>query len=207
MPRKKITKIVLPLLTIIAFAISIYYIVTVYAVFYSEATGTVESDLAKWNIFINGTNISSGVTEEFTMSVFNVENNANIETGKIAPGLRGNFIISINPVDTEVSVRYDISIDTSYLEDKKITLVSVEETGTSNTITKTGENTYTGVMLRKNIKNNYKNDIKITFYWKNDEANNEQDTSIGTTFNSKLQVPVVVNVIQYLGEEISEYTD
>lgn len=206
MPNRERIKLLLLLSTLIAIVILIYNIANMYAVFYSEALGTSKSNLAKWNIIINGTNITSGIAEEFVMNAFNIEQNANVKEGKIAPGVMGNFEISIKPVDTEVSVRYDISIDTSYLKDNKITLISVLETKENNSITKTGENTYTGILSLSNIDNNYTNDIKITFYWENDESNNLQDTNIGTKLNSKLQIPILVNAVQYLGEEITEYT-
>lgn len=202
MPNKKMVRWLLISVTLIMLIITIYMIVNIYAVFYSEVSGISKSNLAKWNITINGTNISSGITEEFVMNKFNVIQNQNVKEGKIAPGVTGNFEILINAVNTEVSFRYDISIDTSYLKDKKITITSIEEINRNNRLFKTGENTYTGIMLLSDIKNNYTNNIKITFYWENDENNNLQDTSLGTTLGSKLQIPIIVNAIQYLGEEI-----
>ena len=42
--------------------------------------------------------------------------------------------------------------------------------------------------------------------WIDDENNNEEDTKLGSTYDSKLSIPVKVHVSQYLGEEINPWT-
>jgi len=205
--KNKVIKKTLILLSLIMSIITIYQIANVYAVFYSEATGTMKKDLAKWNIVVNGTDISSGITDTFVIDKFNVEGNINVIDGKIAPGMLGNFQICIEPKDTQVSVRYDILIDDSNISGSSITLTSVEETNTNNTIIRTGENTYTGLIHLSNITSSYQNNIKITFKWENDEINNEQDTKLGMIINSKIPIPISVKISQYLGEEIIAYSN
>lgn len=200
--KKRNFKIILIILTLIMLIISIYKIVKTYAVFQSEISGISSTELGKWNITINNTDISSGITKEFLIDTFEIEENENVEQNKIAPGLDCSFEISINPNDTDVSIKYDIEIDTSEIEDYSINIENVEEIEENNVLTQTGENIYTGIISLEKIKNNQTNTIKVTFNWINNEENNEQDTSIGTTLNSKLQIPVTVKVTQYLGEEI-----
>ena len=193
--------------TLIMAIFTAYEIMKTYAVFYTEISGTASENLARWNILVNNTDITNGTTQQFVMENLNIETKDTVEEGKIAPSQSGSFEIIIDPTDTQVSVRYDISIDKSALTNSKMNLITVEETALSNTITKTGENTYTGVMLLKDIKDSYENKIKITFNWENDETNNKQDTELGTKINSKIQIPIIVKVTQYLGEEINPYTE
>jgi len=204
MQKKKAIKLLLIMLTIVSLIISAYNVLNSYAVFYSEISGQTAENLAKWNIIVNNTDVVAGTSQSFTIENLNIEQNPNVAAGKIAPGAAGSFDIVIDPVDTEVSVRYDIAIDTSMLA-SNITLDSVIEAD-GNIITQTAADTYTGVMPLYSIGNGYKNDIKINFSWTNDESNNANDTAVGTTFGTKMQVPITVKVSQYLGEAITPYT-
>ena len=64
-------------------------------------------------------------------------------------------------------------------------------------------NTYTSVIPLSKIKEGYKNYIRLYFKWKDVDVNNEQDTVLGTTENSKLTIPIEINLKQYTGERIS----
>lgn len=203
---KKIIKNILILLTLLMVGISVYEIANTYAVFYSELKGSATEQLAKWSIIVNGTDVSSGIEQEFTMTDFTIHESQNTKDGKIAPGMTGSFKIEIDPTDTQVSVRYDISIDKTNLNENKIELVSVKETNFNNNLIKTDENTYTAIIpLATLLAGNAKNQVEMVFAWENDEANNEKDTILGTTKDAKIQIPVRVKVNQYLGEEITEY--
>lgn len=195
-------KKVLILLSLMMCVFTIYEIVRTYAVFYSEVSGVGQMNIAKWNIEVNGTDITTGTTTEFIIDQFSFDENVNVKEGKLAPGTRGSFYILIKPKDTQVSVRYDISIDKFDITNNKIKLVSIEKEN-AEILTMTDENTYTGIIDLVDIKNDYSENIKIIFEWENSESNNIADTEIGKTINSKLQVPVTVHLSQYLGESIN----
>ena len=58
-------------------------------------------------------------------------------------------------------------------------------------------------MSLADVTNHLSNTIRVNLRWENDEANNEIDSKMeGTT----LEIPVTINLAQYLGEEIIEYT-
>ena len=200
---KKILKKALLTISMIMLVITIFEINSLYALFYSEAHGTIQEDLGKWYITVNNTDISSGSVQSFTLDQLNVISNSHTKAGKIAPDMQGDFQIVINPNDTDVSIRYDLTIDNSALDGHSITIDSIEEIEENNTLVMTGNNTYTGIIPLSDIQNNVKNTIKITFNWENNEQYNPNDTILGTTENSKLRVPVNLTVSQYLGEQIS----
>lgn len=195
------------ILAVIALVITIFEIKNTYAIFYSELQGTSQSNIGKWNIEINNTNISSGVNSSFIINNLSIDSNVNVKNDRLAPGTQGYFDIVINPKNTNVSVRYDITIDKSNLTNSSITFNSIDEVLDNDiSLVKTGPNTYTGVIPLNKINNTYSNDIKVTFSWINNEENNEQDTLIGFIKNNKLNVPINVSIEQYLGETIVEYT-
>lgn len=190
------------ILTLFMMCFTIYQIKTTYALFESKISGVINSEIGKWNIYINNRDVTSGTSKTFIMDKFNIGGSKYTEEGKIAPGMKGSFEISISPRDTQVSIRYDITIDGVSIEENQIRLVSISEKNNNNTIVKTGENTYTAIILLEDISEDYRDDIEIFFTWDNNEDNNEKDTSIGTVYNSKISIPITVKLSQYLGEPI-----
>lgn len=203
--KKNNVKLLLIIISLVMLVITLYVITNTYALFFSEAKGTMQANLAKWEIEINKTDISNNKTKEFIIDTINISKNNFTEDNHIAPGGTGYFDIVINLKDTDVSVRYDLSINTESLkENSKIKINSIELLEKTNTFIQTGDYCYTSVIPLENIKNgNNVNTIRITFEWENDETNNEADTNIGTKPNYAIKLPVILNVSQYLGEEIT----
>ena len=183
----------------------IYGIIQIYAVFQSEVNGTVNLVKGVWQIKINKTDISDGLNKEFTVDNIDVQNNEHVKPGNLAPGLSGIFQISIDPTNTDVSVRYDVSLNQENLTNKNIMIKSIKETNQGKTLVKTNENTYTGIISLEEIKQGIQNTIEVEIEWKDDEANSEEDTSMGIQEEYKLEIPIIVHVSQYLGEEIVTY--
>lgn len=200
-------KKILIILTLFMLGVTVYKIIDTYALFQSEMAGTLTPGIGRWTIYLNENDVTNGTTKEFTMDTFNIVQSEYTAEGKIAPGMSGTFEISICPKDTDVSIRYDISIDDSKLNGQQIKLVSVEETNNNKTVVKTAPNTYTAVILLNDINEDYNDIIKISFVWENNEDYNENDTAIGTAYDSKLEIPVTVHASQYLGETIEEYIE
>jgi len=197
---RKVIRRYLILLTFILTIITIYEITNVYAVFHSEATANIGENLAKWEISVNNQDIVSGTEKTFDIGDFTVPDNSVFE-GKFAPGLEGYFELTIAPQDTQVSVRYDITIDQSAAVLKNIHLVSVEEVATNNTLVQTAEDTYTGIMPLSDITGNYVNTIRITFKW--DEVSDAENAMKNGIDVLSIGIPITVSVKQYLGETIT----
>lgn len=192
------------LLTIIMLCFTIYKIVSTYALFETQLQKNVKTDVGKWNIKVNAEDITNTTTHSFTMNTFKISQSPYTKENKIAPGMDGTFEIDIEPQDTQVSIRYDIAIDSTELTNQSIKLNSVMEKNNNNEIIKTAENTYTGVIPLEKINKDYLDAIEISFSWENVEENNEEDTKIGTVYASNLSIPITVTFSQYLGETIEE---
>lgn len=171
----------------------------------SNTNLVVNNSLGKWTILVNNTDITRN-TVGFNIDSIYYDNNINVKSGKLAPGLGGYFDISIDPDDTEVSVRYDITFNTTNLSSSNtsLSISSVSELS-DKTIVQTDQNTYTGIINLSEINNNKVDTIRTTINWENMEVNNDKDYEVGKQSNKTLEIPVTVKVSQYTGEVIREY--
>ena len=82
-----------------------------YSRYTSSATATANANLAKWNIELNGENISSQ-SKSFDVVAAKKEgvSNANVADGKIAPGQTLVAAVEVNPTGSEVAVDYLINV-------------------------------------------------------------------------------------------------
>lgn len=204
---KKNMKKIMILVCMCMIFILIYETIRIYAVFHSEVTGNVQFENGTWNIIINGTEISKGVKTSFVIDQITTQENEHVKTGNLAPGLSGSFEIAINPKSTNVSVKYDILLNQENLNNSSLKIKSIQETEEGNTLIRTAENTYTAVIPLEKIKAGIINKITVEVEWADDEQNSKEDTKLGTVYESKLQIPITVNVCQYLGETITPYVE
>ena len=181
-------------------SMTIFMVIDSYGLFESKNVLNVDN-IAKWNVFINGTDIKKN--ETFVVDKINLINNDNVLEGKMAPGSKGYFDIVIDPTDTDTSIRYDISFDFSSLNDK-IVVSGIEEI-TSGNLVRTGKNTYSKVITLNEIKNGITNTIRVYIKW--DNSDDESDSAIGSVINNFINVPVTIAAYQYLGEKIDIYNE
>ena len=197
---------VLFLLMMCVFALLVYKIIEIYAVFHSEVEANVELKNGIWNITVNETQITTGVETQFVVDQITTTENSHVKPGTLAPGLSGSFVIAISPEDTNVSVRYDITLNQEELGNTNLKIKSIKEIQSNYELIKTAENMYTGIMQLEEIQNGILHKIQMEVEWVDDGLNNESDTELGKD-TEPLQIPITVHVIQYLGENITTVTD
>ena len=101
---------------------------------------------------------------------------------------------------------YVLTLNKENMTNDNISIIDIVETEENNTLTRTGENTYTAVIPLQKIKNGVTNNIKVSIQWADSEEAT-QDIAIGATSNPKLRIPMTVHVSQYLGDTITEYVE
>ena len=203
MKKNKNIIIFLVLLSMCVIAILVYKIISIYAVFHSNVGAKAEFRNGTWNIDVNGKKITTGVQTDFTIDQITVAEDQHTMPGKISPGLSGNFKIVINPKDTNVSIRYDITLNQEELKSSNVKISSVEEKNNGAKLIKTAENEYTGIITLQDIQKNIIHEIEMNVEWLDDEQNNESDTLLGTNKDKRqFEIPVTFHATQYLGEEI-----
>ncbi len=202
MEKSKNAKILLIVAVVIMLGITIYNVRDSYALFESEISVQAGTTAGSWNIYVNGTNIS-GDTTQFTVNNVNISTNEHVVQNRMAPGTSAYFDLNIIPSGTDVSIRYDITFDFSELS----TSLVVDEIAELNgrTLVRTGENVYSGIITLSEIRNNAFSSVRVAIKWDNDEQNNDIDTEIGMNIDGSISIPVQIDVMQYLGEELVEY--
>lgn len=199
-------KTLLWLLVLLMAVFAIFKIADTYAIFETNASATVSQQTGKWVIKLNGTDISGGVVENFTINDFVYTENINVADNVIAPGRNGYFDIVVDPTGTDVAVRYDIKIDlVSGTFPDNISFAIQDLSGQASI--KTAVDTYSGVIGLTGIQAGQLVTLRVNITWNNDATNNHDasDTTLGKDKTSKISIPVEVKVIQYLGEVITPY--
>lgn len=91
-----------------------------YAKYTTSATGSDSATVARWNITLNGEDISKGTQKTFKLGLFDTINDtdftskdSDVTAGKIAPGTTGKFEIAklINNSDVNAQYKITYSID------------------------------------------------------------------------------------------------
>ena len=195
-------KIILGIFGIFILTVIMYEFNASYGLFESNNNMIVNSEIGKWNVYVGGSEATSGT---FNVDSINIIDSSNVKEGKLAPSTMGYFDVVIDPRNTSVSVRYDITFDFSSITGN-FSVTAIEEVNSGNLI-RTGENTYTKVISLEDIKNGTTNTVRVHVKWNNIEENNDVDSVIGSTKNNYINIPVTVIVSQYLGEVIEEYTE
>ena len=193
MNKKKITILLVISILLLVVFVSSY----TYALFESNITSDVETTVANWNIKINNSSIINGTSESFVIDSLNyTQTDSNVRNGKFAPGIEGYYDITIDPTDTDVSIKYNVLIDELEAENLKIDRVELISGGT---ITKEDDTHYSGIIP---LSNKVVHRIRVYLVWTdyNTEEANEKDSEIGTRDNPDINIPVTINLIQYLGE-------
>ena len=209
MKNRKSKKILLVIIfSILLILVIAYSIMKIYAVFHSEVFANAKLEKGIWNIFINNEQVKKGTDTVFIIDKINTTQNPNVKPGNIAPGLTGSFEIEINPTNTDVAIRYDITLNQEELKNSSLRIKSIYEgEEQENSLTQTDENTFTGIIPLEEIKVGKKKLVKIEVEWTDDRANDKEDTILGSDENAELQIPVNIHICQYLGEEIIQYHD
>ena len=191
--------------------ITAYEIISSYAKYTSEATGTIEKDAGAWMIKVNDANIATGNLETtFNINSLTYPSNDFVAENKIAPSSSGYFDVEIDATGSSVAVRYDIALDTAQMNISegiqfKNAYKVVNNTEVSEGIVKTGDNTYSGIIPLSSIKNGEKCKLRFYIGWDEDESGeaDEDDSALGQLKNVSTSLPVEVVVTQYMGEEIT----
>lgn len=165
-----------------------------FGLFESIINGDADINIAKWHIKVNNYNLND-TNNVFYVDNITYTNNENVSTNRFAPGVTGSFILEIDPTDTEVSFKYECTIDLSDSQYSQIRIDSIE--GINGTNLTVEDNVYSRIFSLSEIKENKKDNIKVTFTWINDEENNDSDSELGSS-DGNFEIPVNIKFSQYV---------
>jgi hypothetical protein len=174
-----------------------------FAKYTSEASGSSTATVAKWSFKVgsgDGTDIAPSATQTFTFNLFSTVNDtdgneeADVATGKIAPGTSGSFDIVLTNA-SEVTAQYAIAFSLAEGSSSDIPLqYKVGESGTwTSTISGLDISASDSTKLAVGA-----NATTITVYWKwafedaSDTSRDTNDTTLGVNAASNNAATVTV---------------
>ncbi len=196
--KDKYLKKIFIIVSLIILLFVIYKMVGIYAVFYSEGTAQISQQQSDWIIRVNSEMISNGVNQTFSINEISLTSDSHVLSGKIAPGISGNFYITIDPHDTDVAIEYDILLDLDGMDHDNFQITSVVEENRGAPITFV-DGVIHGIISLQDVQSNLAHRLRLSIEWENDEQYNNEDTEIGMSGANTVSIPVRANVYQYLG--------
>lgn len=198
--KKSIVQIVVVMVLIFG---SLYYLYSkgTYTAYETLTNGRITPNIAKWNISVDGFKITTG--EVRTVGLSNIVwNSSNAVNGKALPGSTGTAKAIIDPMDTDVAIKYTFEIIDKSVDDTKfLKVTNINDNG--NNLIRVGENVYTGIFSLDDIKNKVKKELVLDVEWPLGEDVDPTSEEVNSSVNF-----LVINftVEQYKGEAIVPYS-
>ena len=204
--KKHRIKIIVVLVFLVAISSFMYFDAFATLTSYESIVDTkVRTTGAKFVVKINGTNIvtTDGSIKDMDITS-TVTGSSHVKDNKVAPGSSLTIPVNINVYGSEVAVKFTLDVvDSTIDSDKAMTLMSITNGATSIPLTKTGPNSYTGLVTKAMLSNNTDYSYTLNFEFIDEEI--ELTESLLETTSEDLFV-INFNAVQYMGEAITAYT-
>lgn len=198
--KKSIIQIVVVMVLVFG---SLYYLYSkgTYTAYETLTNGRITPNMAKWNISVDGFKVTSSDVQ--TIGLSNITwNSSNAVNGKALPGSTGTVKITIDPMDTDVAIKYTFEIVDKNVDDTKfLKVTNINDNG--NNLIRVGENVYTGIFSLDDIKKQAKKELTFDVEWPLGEDIDPTSEEVNSSINF-----LVINfsVEQYKGEAIVPYS-
>lgn len=198
--KKSIIQIVVVMVLVFG---SLYYLYSkgTYTAYETLTNGKITPNMAKWNISVDGFKVTSSDVQ--TIGLSNITwNSSNAVNGKALPGSTGTAKAIIDPMDTDVAIKYTFEIIDKSVDDTKfLKVTNINDNG--NNLIRVGENVYTGIFSLDDIKNKVKKELVLDVEWPLGEDVDPTSEEVNSSVNF-----LVINftVEQYKGEAIVPYS-
>lgn len=185
------------LATVAFLILTIGMLLDTYGLLESRGNGETEFEVGKWNITINDLDIIESRT--ITADDLVYFGNNSVEPGYFAPGTSTGYEIVIDAHNTDVSVRYDVTIDADQLDQhENIELMVAGDV--IRRVTPEGI-VYSGIIPLNEIRQGKKTTIHTGLTWIDNDQYDEFDSKL-ITEELGLQIKIVIKFTQYLGENL-----
>lgn len=194
--KKKDLKFIILFIVLVSCCL-LYLFQSSYAKYRRQINGSVSSDIASWNIKVNGEDIANKKTLTTTIEPTFLESE-NTKEGVIAPGVTGYYTITIDASDVDVnflcSIHSDVSVDSNVVDLKTLSYVVNPVSDIDEKLTYSAD---TGI-VQQISKNTNQTVFRVYIQW-DDEAgtmDNQADTEAATNDNSKALMNVTLQFSQ-----------
>lgn len=193
---RKIIRVLLVTLVVVS---SLFYLYSkgTYTAYETKTEGRITPSIAKWNIKVDGFTVTS--SEVKTIGLSNITwNSNNAVSNKAVPGSTGVAKITIDPVDTDVAIKYTLEVIDKDIDDTKF-LDVIDIYDNNNTLIQTGVNTYVGIITLDDLK---VKELTLNVEWPLGEDIDPTSSEVNSSSNFLL---INFLVEQYKGETIIPY--
>lgn len=197
---KKTIQIIVVCLVVLG---SLFYLYSkgTYTSYETLTNGKITPKIAKWNIKVDGIEVTTSDVVTIGLSNINwVSNNA--VAAKAVPGSHGFATVKIDPMDTDVSIKYTLEVVDKNVDSNKFLEVSNINNST-NSLIQTGENTYVGVITLDELKNKTITTLTFDVLWPLGDDVDPYSDEVNSSSNF---LEINFSVEQYKGEAITPYT-
>ena len=182
---------------------SLFYLYSkgTYTSYETLTNGKITPKIAKWNIKVDGIEVTTSDVVTIGLSNINwVSNNA--VAAKAVPGSHGFATVKIDPMDTDVSIKYTLEILDKNVDNNKFLEISNINNST-NSLIQTGENTYVGGTTLDELKNKTVTTLRFDVWWPLGDDVDPYSDEVNSSSNF---LEINFSVEQYKGEVITPYT-
>lgn len=177
---------------------------TTYTSYESELDANIDSPIAGWNILIDNKSVTA-VESTDSLKIESISwDTSNVREGKVAPGSKGDMIITIDPSGTDVAIYFELEVIDKSVDSNKLLLVTNITFGRDTELVKINDNTFAGILSLDDISAGKKPALYVKVLWDGTE-----DMVYDPEIVGNLDSYLVMNfrAKQYLGEEsLSDYT-
>ena len=169
-----------------------------YSRYLTSKSGSGDVVIANWAVALKQNSVE--VSEGFNLTLTPVAN-ANVASGRIAPGSSATATLELDLTGSEVAADYEIDLSSVTGLPDGMTISSVTATpqgGSATTLTGTNGK-YSGQVALADVGTPIT--FVITVTWENSESRNSTDTTAGedTLANRTKSIPVTVTAKQHIG--------
>ena len=197
---KKTIQIIVVCLVVLG---SLFYLYSkgTYTSYETLTNGKITPKIAKWNIKVDGIEVTTSDVVTIGLSNINwVSNNA--VAAKAVPGSHGFATVKIDPMDTDVSIKYTLEVFDKNVDSTKFLEVSNINNST-NSLIQTGENNYVAVITLDELKNKTITTLTFDVLWPLGDDVDPYSDEVNSSSNF---LEINFSVEQYKGEAITPYT-
>lgn len=204
------------LISIISIILLILIIRSTFSKYSNQAVGSLMTRVGEWMIRVNGEDITlaeepANIVIDSNNFIWNWDEVNHVEKPKVAPGMIGSFELEIDPTETQVSFKYEISIKNPVIEvpgrgqvEIKLSIKDiVEKNGRPIAIEEVdGKQIVTRIKPLSEIQeaSTAVDTIKVTVEWLDDGTNDDADLIAGSVAGNVIEMPILIHAIQYTGE-------
>ena len=202
------------LIVLVCLLLLCYEIATTYAKYSSNASGTAEKQAGAWIIKVNNKNVAASGVQNFSINSLEYPSNEYVLENKMAPSSSGYFDIVFDGTGNSTAIRFDVTLnfdelnisEAIHFQNAYKVVNGVEQ---NNYMVRTAENTYSGIISLADVTNEVLTRVRFYVEWENDTTgqSDEADSVLGLSRNISLEIPVTVNIKQYVGEQLTAYNN